>query len=300
MNISIVIPNWNGMRCLPQCLQSITENPASYSTEIIVVDNASTDGSLEWLESFSPRVRIIRNLRNLGFACAANQGIEASRGNLIYLLNSDVYQTPGCLDALARFMDCHPQAALCAPAILGMDGHPQTSCRKFPRLSFMISQILGIHRLVPYLNPDLPTPAEPLEVDWLCGCYWVMRRSALDVIGPLDESFFFYGEDIDWCHRCHDHHFPVYIEPGAVAIHQGGASSQGMPPAYELKMMRARRHYFHKHHGSCVSRTCFLLQLLLTMRRIGQTLLPAPCRGGRRLIHEWTILLRLLNIGKTI
>lgn len=253
-DISIVIVSWNAKQYLLNCLSSLSD-PSSYTHEIIVVDNGSTDGSCETVQKEFPEVRLVRNRDNLGFSKANNIGIRASSGRYVCLINSDVIVLEGCIGGLVKFMDRNTLVGMAGPRILNPDKTIQYSCRHFPTVWNNVCQIVGIDRIFPktqfFSEPIMRyfTYDSIKTVDVLSGCFWMVRREALDQVGLLDEDFFIYGEDIDWCRRFHNVGWDVVFYPEAEAIHFGGASSLNSPIRFNLEMQKADLQYWRKHHG---------------------------------------------------
>lgn len=267
-DVSIVIASWNAKRHLVDCLRSIEADERRATIETIVVDNASTDGSPEAVEREFPRVTLIRNAENFGFARASNVGIERASGRYVCLMNSDVVVRPGALGVLVRFMDSRPSVGLVGPRILNPDGSPQPSCRNFPGFANMLSRALAAHRLfrsssrfgtetMAYWNHDAER-----SVDALSGCLCMARREALRDVGVLDERFFFYSEDVDWCMRFHTAGWDVRFYPEAEAIHFGGASTSVAPERFAVEKERARLQLYRKHY-SRTTVACFAALIVL-------------------------------------
>src|SRR5665648_483189 len=231
VDLSIIIVNWNAKSFLLKCLRSLISETKSCSVEIIVVDNASTDGSQQAVKKKFPTVKLIQNKVNSGFAKANNIGINQSVGRYICLINSDVTLLNGCLDKLCSFMDQQPEIGVTAPNILNSDLTLQYSCRCFPSLWNNFCPAIGLNKLFP---KSKAVSGEEMfffkhdricEVDVLSGCFLMVRRKALEQVGPLDEQFFIYSEDIDWCRRFCDADWEIVFFPEAKAIHYGGGSS---------------------------------------------------------------------------
>ena len=254
-DVSVIIVNWNTKQYLINCLHSVINITGGYLQDLVVVDNSSTDGSAEAVENQFPQVKLIRNKENLGFAKANNIGIRASTGLYLCLINSDVIVQDGCIEKLINFMDHHPETGLCGPRILNPDLTLQVSCRHFPSIWNNICQALGLNKLFPksafFSEPFMKYWAhdEIKNVDVLSGCFWMIRREASDEVGLLDEDFFIYGEDIDWCKRFHKAGWDVVFYPDAEVIHIGGASSANAPIKFYLEMQKADLQYWRKHHG---------------------------------------------------
>lgn len=255
VDVSIIIANWNTCDTLRDCLKSIYEEAGNIQFEVIVVDNASSDGSVETIKSEFPGVILIENSENKGFACANNVGIQASKGRYVCLINSDIIVLEDCIEKLMSFMDEHPGTGMAGPRILNPDRTLQRSCRHFPTIWNNLCQALSLNHLFPksrffsgafmnYWNHD-----SIRSVDVLGGCFWMVRRKSLNEVGLLDENFFIYGEDLDWCRRFHQVGWDVVFYPRAEAIHIGGASSNNAPIRFYLEMQKADLQYWRKHHG---------------------------------------------------
>jgi GT2 family glycosyltransferase len=253
--ISVIIVSWNAVRHLRNCLQSIRDHGDGMVREVIVVDNCSSDGSPEMVAAEFPEVILVHSSSNLGFAKANNMGIARARGEHMALVNSDVLLHPGCFRELVKHMDRDPEVGLLGPRVLGGDGKLQRSCRKLPTVWNVLCQSLLLHRAFPgrpffsgremhYWNHDTES-----EVQILSGCFWLARRDAVNQVGGLDERFFFYGEDADWCKRFRDAGWKVMLQPAATATHFGGASSANAPLRYSIEQHRANLAYWRKHHG---------------------------------------------------
>lgn len=229
--LSIIIINYNQKNFLKQCLKNIEEAKIRLNYEIIVIDNASTDGSIEYinlqLASFASRsqISIIVNEVNKGFARAINQGIKLSQGKYILILNPDIIVLPGSIEKLYQFMERHPDCAVAGPQLLNPNKTVQYSCCRFPkwytpilRRTFLGKLPLGRKHLQYYLMADWDHQTVK-EVDWLLGAALMIRKEAVEKVGPMDERFFLYFEDIDWCRRFHQANWRVFYVPEAKMYH---------------------------------------------------------------------------------
>jgi GT2 family glycosyltransferase len=263
MDISVVIVSWNAKKYLVDCVRSILETPAACTFEIIVVDNASSDGSPEAMEEHFPQVRLIRNAGNEGFAKANNIGIRAASGRYLCLVNSDVLVKENCMDNILRFMEENPRVGMSGPKVHNADGTLQISCSYFPTLRYYFLRALALDTFLGHLPLFSTTPqrdpnrSTPFPVGVLAGCFWMLRRSALDEVGLLDEGFFMYGEDYDWCQRFHKAGWEVMHYPLAEITHFGGASSANDPIRFTLEMRKASLRLWKKHRGG-LSTACYL------------------------------------------
>lgn len=242
MKLSIIIVNWNTQGFLRQCLLSIISRPVSFSNEILVVDNASTDGSLAMLKQEFPQVRVIQNTTNLGFAHANNQGLRQARGEYFLLLNSDTIVNPDALDRLIQTADDHPEAGVFGTRLINPDGSIQESWAQFPTL---LSELTGRN-----VRTNQPVPSTPglYRVDWVGGACLLARKAAVNEIGLLDESFFMYSEEVDWCYRMKIAGWLVYYLANAEMIHFGGGSANRSSPDQLIRLYESKIRFFAKHH----------------------------------------------------
>lgn len=256
IDISFIIVSWNAKTFLLSCLESIVRTVHDVKYEIIVVDNASDDGSPEAVEMHFPQARVYKLENNLGFAAGNNRGIARSHGRWLCLINSDVELLPHCVEGLAHLMVNSPDIGLVAPRILNPDHTLQRSCRRFPSLWHSFCSALGLSAIVPnseFFGGTLmrwwPHDIQR-DVDVVSGCFWFVCRDAFASIGGLDEDFFMYGEDIDWCRRLHTRGWRVVFAPVGEAIHYGGASSRNQPLRFFIAQQDAELRYWFKHHGA--------------------------------------------------
>jgi GT2 family glycosyltransferase len=253
--ISVVIVGWNARHYLELCLDSLAKAPPRRSMEVLVVDNASTDGSVEMIEAKFPWVKLIKSPENLGFSRGNNVAIREAQGRYIALVNPDVIVFPGCLDALAEFLDQNPKVGNVGPRVLNPDMSMQSTCRRFPTLwnnfcsaSGLSSKLkksrffAGEHMF--YFPHD-----RTLAVDVIVGCFSFIRRETLDQVGLLDEGLFMYGDDVDWCRRARNAGWEVVFYPGAQAIHDRGKITAPYPVRFAVAQQRSVLHYWSKHHG---------------------------------------------------
>lgn len=281
MDLSIIIVTWNVKEDVVRCLRSLPEARGELRLEVWVVDNGSSDGSVEAVRRQFPQVHLIANPQNLGFARANNQALRQARGRYILLLNPDTVVHEGALERMVRFMDRHPQVGVLGPQLLNPDGSLQYSCRRFPSLGAMLFRGTWLGDLVPrtrfeqeYLMADWPHD-EPREVDWVSGAAMVVRRAALREVGPLDERFFMYCEDMDWCARFWERGWKVMYFPGAQVTHFLGRSSRQRSRRAILEFHRSMFLYFQKHFAPRWGRWSLLpAALWLILRALYVLLLP--------------------------
>jgi GT2 family glycosyltransferase len=219
------------------------------------MDNDSRDGTPELVEREAPWARVIHTGGNLGYAKAVNRGIAATRGACVLVLNPDCVWHPGAIHALAAWMQAHPRCGIAAPRILNTDGSLEYSVRGYPdSFTFLFNRYSLLTRLWPgnrwskrYLLLDWDH-ASPRSVDWVSGAAMLARRAAIDVVGPMDEAFFMFNEDVDWCRRMNLAGWSVDYVPAATVIHHIGSSKHGTSNRVILERHRGMIHYFRKHH----------------------------------------------------
>ncbi|MCX7855567.1 MAG: glycosyltransferase family 2 protein [Anaerolineae bacterium] len=252
IDLSVLIVNWNTKDVLADCLRALPEAIAPISSETIVVDNGSSDGSPEMVSAQFPWVRLIENRENAGFVHATNQAIAASRGAYLLLLNSDAIAPPGSLARMVSFMKAHPDAGAAAPKLVHPDGSFQASYARFPTLLSESLSAFGLNRRLwgPYHPSPPPRPNEtPHPVDWAPGACLLLRRDVIEAVGPLDEGFWMYSEDTDLCYRIHRAGWKVYYLPDVAVIHLGGASSRQCRPESVARLYGSKVRFFRKHYG---------------------------------------------------
>jgi N-acetylglucosaminyl-diphospho-decaprenol L-rhamnosyltransferase len=271
-HLSVIIVNWNVRDLLKSCLTSLLgdENLGvdgrSPMSEVIVVDNASTDGSVKMLQQAFPRVTLIANSDNRGFAAGNNQGIAAARGRYVMLLNPDTEVIDDALFTLVDYMDAHTDVGLIGPQLLHPGGCVQSSRRRFPTLATLFLESTWLESLAPtsllhqYRMCDRPDEAV-LDVDWVTGAAMLARSEAVGQVGGFDEDFFMYSEELDWCRRFKAAGWRVTYHPGAQIIHHEGKSSEQAIPARHINFQRSKIRYARKYHGQA-SATILRLFLL--------------------------------------
>lgn len=259
-NLSVVVVNYNTGPLLEQCLRSVRRFAGDLELDIVVVDNASSDESVDAVARF-PEVRLIRNHQNFGFAHAANQGIEASTRYYLVLLNPDTVVVSPVFRALVDFADACPDAGIVGPRLLNPDGSLQPSAYRFPTLVQAVGTILGLRRVLPvrFLRArmgrwlgryfgQLDPHIQPREVDYVTGACMLIRREVIQQIGGFDSRFFLYFEDKDLCWRARHAGWNVYFTPVAEAVHYIGRSSRNHPDTVVTERFRSMRQFYDKHY----------------------------------------------------
>ncbi|MGD8920623.1 MAG: glycosyltransferase family 2 protein, partial [Gammaproteobacteria bacterium] len=272
MDLSIVIVNWNTREMLRNCLQSIPVHNDDYRVEVIVVDNASEDHSGAMVTADFPAVRLIQNTENLGFAKATNQGLRVARGRYLLLLNSDTLVHGAVLGDSVRYMDERADVGMMGCKVLNEDGSTQMTCSRFPSFANLLLQTLGLNRfrhprwLQRYQMLDWDRNDER-EVEVISGCYLLVRRETMERVGLLDESFFLYGEETDWCRRCAEDGWKLMFAPVGCITHLGSGSSRQLNYRRDLMLSEGTVRLHRKHDGSVVAGGIWLLLLLFNVSR---------------------------------
>ena len=260
VTVSIIIVSYNTRALLADCLASLPAGVGGLASETFVVDNGSQDGSPQMVRADFPDVRLIRNARNVGFAAANNQALRSANGRYVLLLNSDTRVHPGAIETMVHFMDAHREAGYCGPRLLNADASHQPSARRFPTLLSTAFTLLSLGHRFPHSPHTIDLHVmygqrRPFRADWLSGACLMVRRAALRHVGPLDEGFFMYFEETDWCRTLAKHKWQGWYVPSAQVTHLGGASVgttsddrpfAGANPHYWIQ---SSRRYMRRHHG---------------------------------------------------
>jgi len=252
--LSITICSWNTLEDLRACLASLRAAKDEANFEVIVIDNASHDGSPDMAESEFPEFRSLRQSKNLGFTGGHNLAICERTGHHVALLNSDTVIHKGAIGTLVQYMREHPEAGIIGPKLLNPDGSLQFSCRRFPNPVAAAFRNTFLGRLFPnnrytreYLMQDWPHDA-PREVDWLSGAAMFIRKEVIDKVGVLDDTLFMFCEDVDLCKRTWEAGFKVVYVPDAVVTHAIGHSTSQVANKMIVRFHRSMFRYYRKHN----------------------------------------------------
>ena len=253
--LSIIIVSYNSVKYIDDCINSIIKyhEPKKNKSEIIVVDNASTDGSVDLVKNKYTDVKLILNKSNLGFSAANNIGIKLSQSEYVLLCNSDCEIFKDSINNLISFMDKHQSVGISGPKIINSDGTIQLSCRRFP--SFFDA---GMHSILEYIIPgnrftrkyklaDV-NRKKPFEVDWVSGSFMIIRRKAMLDTGLLDEKYFMYVEDIDLCYQMWKKGWQVYYNPYSRVLHHVGGSTHESKTTASIRMQKSIFHFYWKNY----------------------------------------------------
>lgn len=251
VDLSIIIVNWNTKEYLLPCLKSIFKGGQGTGWEVIVVDNGTRDGSREEVKKVFPSAHLIENEKNFGFAKAANQGLQKASGRFILLLNPDAQVKNGAIERLVSFMDAHSDVGVAGAQLLNADGSKQNSIANFPSLGTELLNKSLLRWLFPKKFPGKERNySEPIEVDSVIGACMMVRRDALDQVGLLDEDYFLFLEETDWCYRMKKTGWKIYHIPQAEIYHFQGKSAETVKKRARVEFYRSRYHFFKKNRGN--------------------------------------------------
>ncbi|HQU37247.1 MAG TPA: glycosyltransferase family 2 protein [Anaerolineales bacterium] len=246
VDMSIVLVCWNNKAYLDPCLKSLYDGGLKSSFDVVVVDNGSTDGSQQMLAEKYPQVKVIQNAGNVGLGKASNQGIEATNGRHVLLLNNDTLVNAPALDVLVEYLDAHPRAGATAGRLLNPDGSFQSG---FAPFSTLLEEFLIVTRIGELLWTGYPSHGDAQEIKetgWMSSACLLVRRAALDQIGLLDEGYFIYGDEADLQYRLNKAGWKVVFLPNSSIVHFGGRSMdrwKRRKMVYRGKMMFYKKNY---------------------------------------------------------
>lgn len=258
-DVSILIVSWNVRDLLLQCLESLPAGADGLTFETIVVDNASGDGTVEAVRMSFPAVRVIANPENRGFTGGNNQALTVATGDSLFLLNPDTLVQPGAVTALHYYLLAHPEVGIAGPRLRNADGTTQPSRRRFPTVATLFTESTIVQEYLPDLGlfhrhyvDDQPVD-KPQQVDWIVGAAMFVRRAVYAQIGGMDERFFMYSEELDWCRRAVAAGWQVAYDPEAEIIHFEGRSSEQVVAARHIRFFSSRVRYAAKYHGASLA-----------------------------------------------
>jgi len=289
MDLSIVIVNWNTRDILRDCLKSVFEQTEGITFEVIVVDNASVDGSAAMVKGDFPKVTLVENGDNRGFSAANNQGMRVAKGRYLLLLNSDTVVLDNAIAKAVQFADRHKDSAVVGCRVLNADRTLQPTCFMFPSVlnlalsatylykMFPLSRFLGRERMTWWGRDDIR------EVEVVTGCFMLVRKGAIEQVGVMDERFFMYAEETDWCWRFREAGWRNVFFPGAEIIHLGGQSTRQVKPQMVLQLRAGILQFMRKHGGFtryCIA--CVLVSVWFGARILPWTLIAVLCTVQRK------------------
>ena len=287
MDVSIIIVSWNVRELLRRCLQSVRQQTADdrlpinsdacgLSSEILVVDNASNDGTVEMLRAEFPTVRVIANTENVGFTRANNQALAVAQGRYLFLLNPDTELRANALQTLFDYAEANPRVGMIGPQLLYGDGTPQSSRRRFPTLATAFLESTKLQQWFPrnrilshyYMLDTRDDAIQP--VDWINGSAMFARRELYDQIGGFDEGFFMYSEELDWCYRAKQAGWQIVYLPTAQITHYEGKSSEQAVARRDIYFNSSKILFVRKYRGAFVAETLRAFLLLMFLYQLGE------------------------------
>ena len=271
-DLTISIVSLNTRELLAASLRSVLTS-TGVTFEVYVVDNGSSDGSPEMVERDFPTVHLIRNDSNRGFAAANNIAIKLAAGRHVLLLNPDTVVQPNTLRNMIGFLDVQKDAGICGPNIRFPDGRFQSCGYRFPTLLGEVRQSKNLDKALRQIfgnEPPLHMASAPFEADWVDGACLMIRREVIDQIGPLDEQYFLYAEELDWCFSARKAGWAVYALPHVQMIHHQGQSSAQMSDFSLAHLVETRLRYYRKNHGLCVAVATSLLYVAGCLRQLNR------------------------------
>ena len=270
--LSVIIVSWNVRDLLRDCLRSLRPGRDSTNLEIILVDSGSADGSAAMVSAEFPWVHLVARPDNVGFPKGNNIGLALAGGQYLLLLNPDTVVLGDALPTLVNYLAQHPDVGCVGPQLRNPDGTIQSSRRRFPTLATAFFESTWLQPVAPgrllahYYMQDQPDDATS-EVDWLTGACLLVRREVLEQVGGLDEDYFMYSEELDWCRRIKTAGWRIVYLPAAQIMHHVGKSSEQAVTARHINFQRAKLRYFRKYHGRAA---CLALRLFLLLSYLGQ------------------------------
>ncbi len=281
-DLTIVVVSWNVRELLRACLAAIGRGRGELALQVVVVDNASADGSAEMVAADFPWVELVASAQNAGFPAGNNLGLARARGRHVLLLNPDTEVVGDALSTLVAYLDAHPDVGVVGPQLLNADGTVQSSRRRFPTPATAFFTASWLQPFAPrrvldhYYVRDRPDD-ETSDVDWVVGAAMMVRQSVVQQVGPLDAAYFMYSEELDWCRRIRDAGWRVVYLPAARVVHHVGKSSEQAVAARHINFERAKLRYFRKYHGRLL---CAALRLFL----LGNYLVQIGLEGSKALL----------------
>jgi N-acetylglucosaminyl-diphospho-decaprenol L-rhamnosyltransferase len=273
-DVAVAIVSYNTREHLRACLESVApERPV----ETVVVDNNSTDGSVEMVRKEFPDVELIK-AENRGYGAGANRAFAATTAPYVLLLNTDTVLQPGALQALADHLDAHPEAGIVGPRLLNSDGSLQPSCAPFP---YPLSKLVrwfpnARHRYLPSWSHDAPR-----RVPYVLGAALALRRSAVEEVGGFDERFFMYFEETDLAMRLDRRGWETHFTPATEVVHEGGASTRQLSAPMLLELYRSMARYYEIHHGWPVRTAALTIKRAELLTRLAVAAVKLPLAGDR-------------------
>ncbi|MBW8016056.1 MAG: glycosyltransferase family 2 protein [Planctomycetes bacterium] len=273
MDVSIIVVAWNVKKLLYDCLKSVFDETRDIDYEVIYVDNASEDGSVEMVRQEFSDVKIIENDENMGFIIANNQGIEQAKGRYVLLLNSDTIVLENAIAKTVQFADQHTEAAVVGCKVLNADMTLQRNCFMYPSLLNKFLSASYLYKVFPrskFFGRERMTwwaYDEPREVETVCGCFSLVRQEAIKEVGLMDKTYFVYGDDPDWCYRFNKAGWEILFTPEPRIIHLGGQTTKQMARKFRLQLYGSQLIFMRLHRSRWTFPiACFFTSMFFLLR----------------------------------
>jgi len=254
-DVSIIVVAWNVRKLLYDCLKSVYDQTEGVDFEVIYVDNASEDGSVDMVKSEFPQVKIIENSQNEGFIKANNQAIQIAQGRYVLLLNSDTIVLDNAIEKIVKFADAHPEAGVVGCKVLNPDKTLQRNCFMYPSVLNMFLSATYLYKIFPksrFFGRERMTWWDfdyASEVETICGSCSLVQKKAIEQVGLMDEAYFVYGDDPDWCYRFKKNGWKIMFTPGAQIIHYGGQTTRQMAKEFRLQLSGSQLIFMKLHRN---------------------------------------------------
>jgi GT2 family glycosyltransferase len=288
--VSIIIVNWNTKELLNDCILSVPAGAGDISFEIIVVDNASDDGSVKMLEENFPEVILIKNNKNIGFSAGCNQGAKRAEGKYLFFLNPDTILLNGSLQKLIEFSERKPWIGAAGPQMTGKDGKIQNSVRQFPRMRDFLIRDTFFKWIFPVGKKKKTiirlSQKEPASVQQISGAAFLIRRDLWENIDGMDERFFMFYEEVDLCKRLKDLGYGIYYLPEAKIIHRGGGSRKKDKSTVFYYSIKSQFEYLRKHE---TSRKMFWFNIIYKPLFLIGIMMDITNKAKRDFLKKWLI-----------
>lgn len=273
MDVSIIIVAWNVRKLLHDCLKSVYDQTEGVDFEVIYVDNASEDGSVDMVTKEFPNIKVIKNAENRGFIKANNQGIEVAQGRYVLLLNSDTVVLDNAIAKTVKFADKHPEAAVVGCKVLSADKTLRRTCFMYPSILNMFLAATYLYKIFPknkFLGRERMSWwdfNDVREVETVSGCFSLVQKKAIDQVGLMDERYFVYGDDPDWCYRFKKNGWKIMFTPGGQIIHYGGQNTKQMSEKFLLQLCGSKLIFMRMHRNKLeLSLACVLTAAFFLLR----------------------------------
>jgi hypothetical protein len=292
LDVAVAVVNYNTRELLARCLETVLSEGAAH---VVVVDNASTDGSAPYVRDRFPGVQVIENVANVGYGAAANQAMRHTSQPFVLLLNADTEIQPGCVAALAAHGGRSPRAGIVAPAIVTASGTPECSYFPFPgTLDWLLENepLAPLVRRLPALRQrsiSFQPADEPRRVPWVMGCAMLLRRDAMTSVHEFDESYFMYYEEVDLCRRMTQAGWEVHFTPAARVTHVGGASTSQYRTEMLIRHFQSSQQYYSRHYSGVrlgFWRAVMHVKRMALLARDSARLLKVTDPGERRILED--------------